>query len=98
MRVITHGVRQFRWIDRLDDDSCHELPHGSRLPCPSGPGQAEIPEVGSAEPSAGATIPLLHDGDLVVVEGAGHMPNLEAPEAFNDALDRFLSTPGLQAR
>ncbi|MFE0629607.1 alpha/beta fold hydrolase [Streptomyces sp. NPDC058864] len=27
---------------------------------------------------------------LVVVEGAGHLPNLERPEEFNDALLRFL--------
>jgi pimeloyl-ACP methyl ester carboxylesterase len=27
---------------------------------------------------------------LVVIEGAGHLPNLERPEEFNDALRRFL--------
>ncbi|MCF6525751.1 alpha/beta fold hydrolase [Streptomyces sp. JJ36] len=38
---------------------------------------------------------LLHDAlagsELVVVEGAGHLPNLERPEAFNAALDAFLA-------
>jgi pimeloyl-ACP methyl ester carboxylesterase len=34
----------------------------------------------------------LPDSTLVVIEGAGHMPNLERPEEFNDALDAFLKT------
>lgn len=34
---------------------------------------------------------LIPDAELVVVEGAGHMPSLERPEAFNDALVRFLA-------
>jgi pimeloyl-ACP methyl ester carboxylesterase len=28
--------------------------------------------------------------ELVVVEGAAHMPNLERPDAFNAALQRLL--------
>jgi pimeloyl-ACP methyl ester carboxylesterase len=32
------------------------------------------------------------DATLVVVEGAGHMPNLERPAEFNGALERFLSS------
>jgi pimeloyl-ACP methyl ester carboxylesterase len=28
---------------------------------------------------------------IVEIPGAGHLANLEAPEAFNDALDEFLS-------
>jgi len=28
--------------------------------------------------------------ELVVVEGAGHTPNLEQPDAFDDALGGFL--------
>lgn len=31
---------------------------------------------------------------LVVIPGAGHLSNLEAPEAFNDALGGFLATLG----
>ncbi len=33
----------------------------------------------------------LPDARLEVIEGAGHLSNLEAPEAFNRALDTFLS-------
>lgn len=33
----------------------------------------------------------LPDSTLVVIEGAGHMPNLERAGEFNDALGRFLS-------
>ncbi|MEW1690380.1 alpha/beta fold hydrolase [Streptomyces sp. NPDC091265] len=36
---------------------------------------------------------LIPDAELVVVEEAGHMPNLERPEAFNDALIGFLDSP-----
>lgn len=36
---------------------------------------------------------LIPGAELVVVEGAGHMPNLERPEAFNEALLRFLGSP-----
>lgn len=36
---------------------------------------------------------LIPNAELVVVEGAGHMPNLERPEAFNEALLRFLGSP-----
>ena len=28
--------------------------------------------------------------ELVCIEGAGHLPNMEAPDAFNEALDAFL--------
>ena len=28
--------------------------------------------------------------DLIVIEGAGHLSNLEQPSAFNDAVARFL--------
>lgn len=34
---------------------------------------------------------LLSDSELVWLEGVGHMPNLERPEAFNGALLRFLA-------
>lgn len=34
---------------------------------------------------------LLRNSELVWLEGAGHMPNLESPEAFNAALLRLLS-------
>jgi pimeloyl-ACP methyl ester carboxylesterase len=38
---------------------------------------------------------LLKRSSLVWVEGAGHMPNLEQPSAFNRALLDFLQTPGI---
>jgi 3-oxoadipate enol-lactonase len=31
------------------------------------------------------------DATLAVIEGAGHLPNLERPEEFNEALSRFLT-------
>lgn len=34
---------------------------------------------------------LLRGSELVWLEGVGHMPNLESPEAFNAALIRFLA-------
>jgi pimeloyl-ACP methyl ester carboxylesterase len=53
--------------------------------------------VGSADeytPLPDAT--LIADGipgaSLSVIEGAGHLPNLERPDAFNEALGRFLET------
>lgn len=33
---------------------------------------------------------MVPDGRLVILAGAGHLSNLETPEAFNDALSRFL--------
>jgi len=37
----------------------------------------------------------LPDAESVVLEGAGHLPNLEAPEAFASALSRLLKRCGL---
>ncbi|MFJ2092113.1 alpha/beta fold hydrolase [Streptomyces sp. NPDC087901] len=34
---------------------------------------------------------LIPDAELVVIEGAGHLPGLERPEAFSDAVVRFLA-------
>jgi 3-oxoadipate enol-lactonase len=34
---------------------------------------------------------LIPGSTLVVVEGAGHLPNLEQPAAFNAALTGFLA-------
>jgi 3-oxoadipate enol-lactonase len=34
---------------------------------------------------------LISGASLLEVPHAGHLPNLENPEAFNDALDAFLS-------
>ncbi|MGW5054870.1 alpha/beta fold hydrolase [Actinokineospora sp. NPDC004072] len=42
-------------------------------------------------PVARETADALPDGRLLVVDGAAHMPNLERPEVFNDALAEFLS-------
>jgi pimeloyl-ACP methyl ester carboxylesterase len=33
---------------------------------------------------------------LVCIEGAGHLPNMEAPREFNEALDAFLRSHALQ--
>lgn len=35
---------------------------------------------------------LVAGSELVVIDGAGHLPNLERPEQFNDALLRFLGS------
>lgn len=35
---------------------------------------------------------IIHGSTLAVIPGAGHLPNLERPEEFNDALERFLAT------
>jgi pimeloyl-ACP methyl ester carboxylesterase len=43
--------------------------------------------VGEAE----ATARMLRNGRLVVLDGAGHLPNLEATEAFNAAVERLAS-------
>lgn len=40
---------------------------------------------------AEATAGMLRNGRLVVIEDAGHMPNLEAPDTFNAALESFLT-------
>ena len=36
---------------------------------------------------------MIPSSDLKVIEDAGHLPTLEAPEAVNEALDVWLSTP-----
>lgn len=36
---------------------------------------------------------LIPDSDLVVLDGVGHLPPFEAPDAFNDAILRFLARP-----
>ncbi|MEW2578898.1 alpha/beta fold hydrolase [Streptomyces syringium] len=42
--------------------------------------------IGMAEHVAGAAT----DGRVTAVEGAGHFPNMEQPDAFNQALEEFL--------
>lgn len=37
---------------------------------------------------------LIPDAELVVIEGAGHLPGLERPEPFNDAVVAFLAGAG----
>jgi pimeloyl-ACP methyl ester carboxylesterase len=37
------------------------------------------------------------DARLAIIEGAGHMPNLERPDAFNGALTSFLQSLSLAA-
>ena len=37
---------------------------------------------------------LLQDAALAEIPGAGHLPNLENPQAFNDALGTFLEALG----
>jgi pimeloyl-ACP methyl ester carboxylesterase len=37
----------------------------------------------------------LPDSTLEIIEGAAHLPNLERPELFDAALERFLATSGL---
>ncbi|MEU1365681.1 alpha/beta fold hydrolase [Streptomyces sp. NPDC005803] len=37
---------------------------------------------------------LIPEAELAVVEGAGHLPNLERPAVFNDALTGFLAKRG----
>ena len=43
-------------------------------------------------------VELLPDADLVVLDGAGHLSNLEDPNGFNEVLVRFLCTHRLAAR
>jgi pimeloyl-ACP methyl ester carboxylesterase len=38
---------------------------------------------------------LMPHATLAVIAGAGHLPNLEQPTVFNDALRAFLSTTDL---
>jgi pimeloyl-ACP methyl ester carboxylesterase len=45
---------------------------------------------------AEATAKMLRNGDLVVLDGAGHMPNLEVTDAFNAALDHWLRSTGIR--
>ncbi|MEU1466875.1 alpha/beta hydrolase [Streptomyces sp. NPDC005761] len=40
---------------------------------------------------------LIPDAELVVVEGAGHLPGLERPEPFSDAVVTFLARVGVGA-
>jgi pimeloyl-ACP methyl ester carboxylesterase len=45
-----------------------------------------------------ATAPIadaVPDGELVTIQGAGHLSSLEAPERFDAALERLLARCGL---
>ena len=48
-------------------------------------------EDASSEVSARALVSSLPDAELVEIPGAGHVVNLAAPDAFNEACQRFLS-------
>lgn len=37
-------------------------------------------------------VEILRDGEIKVIENAGHIANIERPDAFNDAVGEFLST------
>jgi pimeloyl-ACP methyl ester carboxylesterase len=39
-------------------------------------------------------VDIVPKGRLAVIENAGHMPNLDRPELFNDTLRRFLAAVG----
>jgi pimeloyl-ACP methyl ester carboxylesterase len=50
---------------------------------------------GSADPWSGAAVTAtivssLKHPELLVIDGVGHLPNLEASQQFNDALRGFL--------
>lgn len=45
---------------------------------------------------AETTAKMLRNGELVVLDGAGHMPNLETTGAFNAALDHWLRSSGIR--
>jgi 2-succinyl-6-hydroxy-2,4-cyclohexadiene-1-carboxylate synthase len=45
----------------------------------------------SSKASSRALLDLLPNAELVEIRGAGHVVNLAAPEAFNEACQRFLS-------
>jgi pimeloyl-ACP methyl ester carboxylesterase len=34
----------------------------------------------------------IEDSELVIIDDAGHLPNLEQPDAFNDAIIDFLES------
>jgi len=59
----------------------------------SGPTLVVVGEQDSFTPPARAREmkQLLSRGELVEIPGAGHLANLEQPDAFNRALDSFLS-------
>jgi 3-oxoadipate enol-lactonase len=48
-------------------------------------------EDGSSKASSRALMSFLPNAELVEIPGAGHVVNLAAPEAFNEACQRFLS-------
>jgi pimeloyl-ACP methyl ester carboxylesterase len=41
------------------------------------------------------TAERIRNASLVIIDGAGHLPNLERPDEFNDALEKFLTSAGL---
>jgi pimeloyl-ACP methyl ester carboxylesterase len=45
---------------------------------------------------AEATVKMLRNGRLVVLDGAGHMPNLEATDAFDAAVEHWLRSTGIR--
>jgi pimeloyl-ACP methyl ester carboxylesterase len=45
---------------------------------------------------AEATAKMLRNGDFVVLDGAGHLPNLEVTDAFNAALEHWLKSAGIR--
>lgn len=41
------------------------------------------------------TAERIRNASLVIIDGAGHLPNLERPDEFNDALEKFLTSAEL---
>jgi len=54
----------------------------------------EFTPVAEAEQTAGR----IPNAQLVIIDGAGHLPNLERPDEFNDALAEFLASARLNHR
>ena len=70
------------------EDSWERLP-GLTVPLPVLTGELDCPDVHEMAERVGAAVP---GAELCRVPGAGHMLNLERPDAFTAAVLRFLDT------
>lgn len=76
---------------RAERPPYHELLRDLRVPALVLAGDEDF--FSTAEITA-QLVAALPDPEVVILEGVGHMPNLEAPERFDDAVRAFAAGPG----
>jgi 3-oxoadipate enol-lactonase len=92
VRALAEGATREGWISALE--AMRKRPDSMlSLKKAEVPGLVVVGELDRITPIADATLirSLLGDAELVVLPGVGHLPNLEDPIAFDEAIGPFLS-------